>query len=157
MSLSSLRRTAQSLAWSNSRYSSFVNAAIMRQCTETPSLLTPIASVRNVFTVGVKRSVVPALFPEIEMRCQKLYDQDVGKASGLNVLYDVTYVFYSSWPAHPTLFKFMPYSTMVSMRPSSRVDKFLVLWCVQQVRFLVPVKRGLVALVRANWNLEFLL
>ena len=51
---------------------------------------------RNVFTVGVKRSVVPALFPEIEMRSQKLYDQDVGKASGLNVLYDVTYVFYSN-------------------------------------------------------------
>ena len=86
MSLSSWRRTAQSLAWSNSRYSSFANAAIMRQCTETPSLLTPNASVRNVFTVGVKRSVVPALFPEIEMRSQKLYDQDVGKASGLNVL-----------------------------------------------------------------------
>ena len=94
MSLSSLRRTAQSLAWSNSS---------MRQCTETPSLLTPNASVRNVFTVGVKRSVVPALFPEIEMRSQKLYDQDVGKASGLNVVYDITYVFYSSWPAHPTL------------------------------------------------------
>ena len=51
---------------------------------------------RNVFTVGVKRSVVPALFPEIEMRSQKLYDQDVGKASGLNVVYDITYVFYSS-------------------------------------------------------------
>ena len=33
---------------------------------ETPSLLTPNAFVRNVFTVGVKRSVVPALFLEIE-------------------------------------------------------------------------------------------
>ena len=30
---------------------------------------------------------------------------------------------------------------MVSIRLSSRVDKFLVLWCDQQVRFLVPVIR----------------
>ena len=36
--------------------------------TETPSLLTPIASVRNVFTVGVERSIGPALFLEVEFQ-----------------------------------------------------------------------------------------
>ena len=60
---------------------------------------------------------------------------------------------YSSWPAHPTPIEFMPYFTMVSIRLSSRVDKFLV-WCVQQVPFLVLVVRELMALVRAHWNLE---
>ena len=34
---------------------------------------------------------------------------------------------------------------------------FFVLWCVEQVRFLVPVIRELMALVRAYWNIEFLL
>ena len=92
----------QPLAWFRSRYSSRVSASCSQ--TETPSLLTKNASVRNVFTVGVKRSVVPAFFPYIELRCHKLYDQDVGEASGFNVSYDVN-------PG-----AFMPYSTMVSIR-----------------------------------------
>ena len=67
----------------------------------------------------------------------------------------ICFLFVVARPPDP--FKFMPYSTMVSIRLSSRVDKFLVLWCVQQVRFLVPVIRELMDLVRAHWNLEFLL
>ena len=50
----------------------------------------------------------------------------------------------------PDPIEFMPYSTMVSIRLSSRVDKFLVFWCFQQVRFLAPVIRELMALVKAH-------
>ena len=79
---------------------------------------------RNVFTVGVKRNVVPALFPEIELQSQKLYDQDVGEASGLDVLYDVTHLFYSSWlfsrPPGPV--DFLLYSTIVLMSPFRSTD-----------------------------------
>ena len=62
------------------------------------------ASVRNVFTVGVKGSIVPALFLEVELQSQELYERDLGEVSGLNVLSDVTYLFLSLWffPAHPT-------------------------------------------------------
>ena len=72
---------------------------------ETPSVLRPIASVRNVFTVGVERSIGPALFLEVEFQSKELCERDVGEISKLNVLYDVIHVFYSSWslPAHPTL------------------------------------------------------
>ena len=124
-----IRFCIQPLAWFNSRYSSYINATVTRQCrpsprptcsqTETSSLLTPNASVRgssittrrpmsfltvalsllasrasvkwechhslksysppvgNVITVGVKRSFVPALFPEVALQSQELYERDV--------------------------------------------------------------------------------
>ena len=79
----------------------------MRQCSH-PSLLTPIASVRNFFTVDVKRSIVPALLLEVELQSQELYERDVGQPFGLNVLYDVTYkLSLWSFPAHPTLSTFL--------------------------------------------------
>ena len=105
-------RTRRSACRDSGYMTASVNAALrgptadtVHASTETPSLLTPIASVRNVFTVGVERSIGPALFLEVEFQSKELCERDVGEISGLNVLYDVIHVFYSSWslPAHPTL------------------------------------------------------
>ena len=51
----------------------------------------PTASVGNI-TVGVKQSVVPDLFPELELQRQELYERDVEEAAGLDIFNDETYV-----------------------------------------------------------------
>ena len=143
-----------------------------------PTADTVHASTRDSFTVDTKclcgkrlhccfkRSVVPTLFPEVELQNQD--DRDVAKASRLNLLNDVTFVSCSSCLFPPTR-PYRAYSMMVSLRlpvgsqgrctSSYFGSTFLVLFhsCVEQVCFIVPVIRELMPLTRALWDLQFLL